>query len=57
MLRLLAVLLAVWLVVTVVGAVIKGLFWLAVIGALFFVGTAVLGWARRENQKSLPRGW
>ena len=54
MLRLLGLLLVVWLVVTILGAIIEGLFWLAVVGALFFVGTAVLAWARRD-QRSLPR--
>jgi hypothetical protein len=47
--RLSGVLLALWLVVTLVGAVIKGLFWLAVVGALFFVATAVLGWNKRRS--------
>ena len=56
MLRLLGLLLVVWLVITVVGAVVKGLFWLAVVGALFFVATAALGWNKREN-KALPRRW
>ena len=51
--RLIGVLLVLWLVVTVVGAVIEGLFWLAVVGLLFFAGTAALGWRRRN---SLPRG-
>ena len=55
MLRLIGLLLVVWLALTIVGAVVKGLFWLAVVGALFFVGTAVLGWAKRD-QRSLPRG-
>ena len=50
MLRFLGLLLAVWLVVTVVGAVIEGLFWLAVVGLLFFVATAALGWNRRQNE-------
>ena len=54
MLRLLGLLLVVWLVLTVVGAVVKGLFWLAVAGLLFFVATAALGWNRR--QKELPPG-
>jgi hypothetical protein len=48
--RLIGILLAVWLVVTVVGAVIKGLFWLAVVGALFFVVTAALGWNKRRSE-------
>ncbi len=50
MLRLLALLLVVWLLMTVVGAVVKGLFWLAVVGLLFFVGTAVLGWNKRGTR-------
>ncbi|MFR9730449.1 hypothetical protein ACL03H_14590 [Saccharopolyspora sp. MS10] len=38
-------LLALWLVVTVAGFVLKGLFWLAVIGGVLFVATAAIGWA------------
>ncbi len=55
MLRLLGLLLVVWLVITVMGAVIKGLFWLAVVGLLFFAATAALGWTKRDH-RSLPRG-
>jgi hypothetical protein len=55
-LRFLGLLLVVWLVITVIGAVAKGLFWLAVLGLLFFVATAALGWNKREN-KALPRRW
>jgi hypothetical protein len=46
--RFLLVLLGLWVVLIVVGWVIKGLFWLAVIGLLFFVGTAVLSSSRRR---------
>jgi hypothetical protein len=49
-LRLLGVLLLVWLVVTVVGAVIEGLFWLAVAGLVLFVLTAVIGWNKRGTR-------
>jgi hypothetical protein len=56
MLRLLGLLLVIWLVVTVIGTVIEGLFWLAVIGLLFFVATAALGWNKRGDDKALPRG-
>ena len=56
MLRFLGLLLVVWLVVTVVGAVVEGLFWLVVVGVLFFVATAALGWNKRDNNKALPRG-
>jgi hypothetical protein len=48
LLRFLLVLLAFWVVLTLIGAVVKGLFWLAVIGFLLFLGTAVLGAARRR---------
>jgi thiamine transporter ThiT len=54
-LRFLGLVLVVWLVITVIGAVVKGLFWLAVAGLIFFVATAALGWNKREN-KALPRG-
>jgi hypothetical protein len=47
--RLIGFLLALWLVVTLIGAVVKGLFWLAVVGALFFIVTAALGWNKRRS--------
>jgi LPXTG-motif cell wall-anchored protein len=53
--RLIGILLVVWLVVTVIGAVVEGLFWLAIVGLLFFVGTAVLGWNRRRDELPGPR--
>jgi hypothetical protein len=53
-LRILGLLLVIWLVITVVGAVVKGLFWLAVLGLLFFAVTAAIGWNKRET-KALPR--
>jgi hypothetical protein len=49
-LRFLGLLLVVWLVLTVIGAVVEGLFWLAVVGLLFFAGTAALGWSKRQNE-------
>ncbi|MGY1745367.1 hypothetical protein [Blastococcus sp. SYSU D00695] len=50
MLRLIGLLLVLWLVITVVGAVVKALFWLAVVGALLFVATAAVGWRRRDTR-------
>jgi hypothetical protein len=47
--RLIGILLVVWLAVTLIGAVVKGLFWLAVVGVLFFVVTAALGWTKRRE--------
>ena len=48
MLGLIGLLLVVWLVVVVLGIAIKGLFWLAIIGAVLFVATGVGGWMRRS---------
>jgi hypothetical protein len=46
LLRLIGLLLVVWIVVTVVGWVVEGLFWLAVVGLAAFLVTAAIG-ARR----------
>lgn len=48
MIGLLAALLVIWLVFVVLGIVIKGLVWLLIIGAILFVGTAVVGFVKRE---------
>jgi hypothetical protein len=48
-LGIIALLLVVWVALVVIGAVIKGLFWLAVVGLLLFLGTAAMGWARRRT--------
>ncbi len=50
MLRLVGFLLVVWLVVSVIGAVIEGLFWLAVVGLVLFVLTAAVGWGKRDTR-------
>jgi hypothetical protein len=55
-LRFLGLLLVVWLAVTLIGAIVEGLFWLAVVGLIFFVATAALSWNKRDK-KALPRGW
>lgn len=52
MLRLLGVLLAIWIVFVVLGAVIKALFWLVTVGVVLFLATAAFGWARRETLRS-----
>ena len=46
LLRLLGLLLLVWIVVTVVGWVVEGLFWLAVVGLAAFLVTAAIGTRR-----------
>ncbi|MET4780072.1 hypothetical protein [Glaciihabitans sp. UYNi722] len=47
MLKLILALLVIWLVLSVIGFVIKGLFFLAVIGIILFVITAIIGFIRR----------
>ena len=49
MMKIIGVLLIVWLVVAILGAVIKGLFWLTVLGAVLFVATAAYGYLRRRS--------
>jgi len=46
MMKLIVFLLVLWLVFAVLGFVIKGLFWLAVIGIILFLATAVFGWLK-----------
>lgn len=41
-------LLAAWLVLSILGFVIKGLLWLAVVGLVLFVATAAWGWLKRN---------
>ena len=50
MLRLVGFLLVVWVVVSVVGAVIEGLLWLAVVGLVLFLLTAAVGWGKRDTR-------
>jgi hypothetical protein len=48
MIRIVIALLVVWLILSVLGFVIKGLLWLAVIGIVLFVITAIVGFIRRN---------
>ena len=45
--QLILLLLVVWLVISVLGFVIKGLFWLAIIGIVLFFVTGAMGIRRR----------
>ncbi len=47
--RLIIALLVVWLAVSVVGAVLQGLFWLTVVGIVLFLGTAAYGAVARRR--------
>ncbi|WIX77224.1 hypothetical protein QRX50_38390 [Amycolatopsis carbonis] len=49
MIALLGILLVVWLVCVVLGVVIKGLFWLVILGAVLFVATAVIAFVKRKT--------
>lgn len=44
-------LLVLWIVLSVVGFVIEGLFWLAIIAIVLFLATAVWGWLQRKDKR------
>jgi hypothetical protein len=45
-------LLVIWLVLALLGVVIKGLFWLAIIGIVLFVVTVIVGYIKRGGSRS-----
>ena len=49
---LIVILLLVWLVLAVLGFVIHGLFWLAILGIVLFLATGIWGWLRRRAASS-----
>lgn len=49
------VLLALWLILSVVGFAIEGLLWLGIIGIVLFVTTAAFGAVRRAAGKAKRR--
>ncbi|MBW0116366.1 LPXTG cell wall anchor domain-containing protein [Pseudonocardia abyssalis] len=49
MIAFLAVLLVIWLVVAVIGAIIEGLFWLTVLGAVLFLATGGYLYLKRRS--------
>jgi hypothetical protein len=58
MLGLILLLLGVWLVLIVLGAIIEGLFWLVVVGAVLFLATVAYGWGKTKlagGRKSITR--
>lgn len=42
------VLVAAWLILSIIGFAVKGLLWLGLIGIILFVATAIIGWLRRS---------
>ncbi len=51
LLAVIGVLIVVWLVVAIVGAVVEGLFWLFMVGLVLFLLTAAWGWTRRDSRR------
>lgn len=51
MIAFIVILLAVWLLLGVIGAVVKGLFWLLIIAAVLFVATGALGIRGNGNKR------
>ena len=49
MIRIIGGLLIIWLLLSVLGFILKGLLWLAVIGLVLFVITALVGFIRRNT--------
>jgi hypothetical protein len=48
MIKVIVGLLVLWVILSIIGFVIKGLLWLAVIGIVLFVITAFIGFIRRN---------
>jgi hypothetical protein len=42
------ILLVIWLVLAILGALLEGLFWLTVVAVVLLIGTAVYGWVKRK---------
>lgn len=53
MVKIILWLLAIWVALSLVGAVVKGLFWLAIIGGVLFLGTAAYGAIKSNGRKGI----
>lgn len=51
MTAIIVILLVVWLVLAILGAVLEGLFWLTVVAILLLIGTAIYGWIKRKSSE------
>jgi hypothetical protein len=49
MVGLILTLLIIWVILAVLGIVIKGLFWLFIVALILFVVTGIFGWVRRRT--------
>ncbi|WP_029137420.1 hypothetical protein [Nakamurella lactea] len=54
MILIILVLLVLWLGMGVIGFVVKGLLWLAVIGIVLFLVTAAWGWLTQKKKSGTP---
>ena len=52
MIKLIIILLVIWVALSILGFVIEGLFWLAVIGIVLFLATGVWGWLSRKSSSA-----
>lgn len=53
--KILGALVVLWLVVSVIGFVVKSLLWLAVVGLVLAAGTVVYGAIKGSDTRRLPR--
>ncbi len=51
--RVIGILLVVWVALAVLGAVIRGLIWLTVLGGVLFLATAAYGAIKRRDNPSI----
>ena len=51
MIAILGVLLLVWIIVAVLGFVVKGFIWLAIIAIVLFIATSIFGWVQRKTSR------
>ncbi|MBP2475770.1 putative membrane protein [Crossiella equi] len=50
MLQILGLILLVWIALSVVGFLVKGLFWLVVVGGVAFAAVSAWAWVKKQNQ-------
>lgn len=48
MVGIIVTLLVIWIILSILGFVLEGLFWLAVIGIILFIATAAWGFLKRK---------
>lgn len=53
MLALIGILLVAWLVLSILGAVIEGLFWLTIVGVVLFLSTAAYGAIKHRSRRQI----